>query len=399
MASSKSLKRRVSDLVSQLAPELLETVGEVEESVLGKKERLEEVPQSQVNMLSPQQRPSRLHRLSSFLPTLRTDSKPQKDSLRKPVPRKQVPSQYRQSSANPPTRPPPTAPVPASQYPVDPLGPPLHPPHRLHKAGPALPLPAQSAGPHTSAHTSAHTPAQERRRSLAPPVGQSEVGQGGQPRVVSSPVSSRPTSYHSEGEGSTNAISKLRRKSWMPGGIGGTGGRQSRNTPQGDEQHTSVAWVNAGSHKIDYNINLLLAGEKVSFLNIPQFPAVLHVARYRSSGMIVPMSMYIYFLENLVAVPRSKYHRLLLGRRNLLSTSSTAIYTPVGHVQRVLMAVELYLSKMQRATSLFAVSRLHLTLLILACPRVSQHLMGQQSPSGHWPTRRPLTGTSTSRLG
>jgi hypothetical protein len=80
--------------------------------------------------------------------------------------------------------------------------------------------------------------------------------------VVSSPVSSRPTSYHSEGEGGSNAISKLRRKSWMPGG---SGGRRSRNASQEHDQQAPAAWVNAGNQKIDYNVKFLLSGEKASF--------------------------------------------------------------------------------------------------------------------------------------
>jgi hypothetical protein len=252
MAPSKFLRRRVSDL-SQSAPALLERIHEVEEGVLNEKEHREEVPPSQVNMLSlqqrPSRRPSRLHRLSSFLPILRTNSKLQKVQSRTQVPRKQVPSQYREPSPNAPSRPPPTAPVPTSQFTPAAVAPPTS--NRLQKAGAPPQLPAaQSADPHTI------TQGRRRGNSLVPVV-QSEFGHA---RVVSSPVDARPASYHSDGEGGSNAISKLRRRSWIPGG---NGGRRSRNASQDDNEHAPVAWVNAGGNKIDYKVNVLLAGEKV----------------------------------------------------------------------------------------------------------------------------------------
>jgi hypothetical protein len=50
----------------------------------------------------------------------------------------------------------------------------------------------------------------------------------------------------------------------MPGGSGGgDGGKsKSRNASQ-DLSHTSSAWVNAGSAKIDYSTAYLMNGERV----------------------------------------------------------------------------------------------------------------------------------------
>jgi hypothetical protein len=202
-------------------------------------------------------------------------------------------------------------------------------------------------------------------------VVQSELGHT---RAVSSPVNCRPTSYHSEGEGGgSNAISKLRRRSWMPGG---SGGRRSRSSSRDNDEHAPIAWVNAAGRKIDYNINLLLAGEKVSFLRRHTSPAFSRLTRCLKCGTKPAIHMYIYSLENPVVDPRSKSHRCA-SRRRTSSIFFTVIYTLVEHTGRVSMTGKVYLSKILRDTSLFEILRPHRTLP--ACPRESRYLTALQN--------------------
>jgi len=81
-----------------------------------------------------------------------------------------------------------------------------------------------------------------------------------QNRAVSSPINSRPGSYHSAEDGSDHATgSKLQRKSFLPGGKS----KSRHSSQETNETHGTGAWVNAGEHKIDYNMTLLTNGEKV----------------------------------------------------------------------------------------------------------------------------------------
>lgn len=102
--------------------------------------------------------------------------------------------------------------------------------------------------------------------SLAPPSPFSAVSGNGN-RSVSSPISSRPTSYTSDGENSAKATKRrsffpVKTKSKHSSSGSGTDGRSS-------------AWVVAGDQKIDYNISLVTNGEKV--MNDPccQFQRIL----------------------------------------------------------------------------------------------------------------------------
>jgi hypothetical protein len=243
MEQRKSLSRRISNLFNQ--PQPLATVSE---EGVQQEEQVEEVPQDQGTMLAtpiPERRPTRLRRLSASLLSLVPESKLPKDVLRKPVSRKQAPSLYE--------TPPPTAP---DTY-AEPTNPTIAPTsNRLQKAPPGpwiTPEQAWQQSPEANMLPD-HRPQTE----STPPIVHAAFGHA---RVSVSPVNSRPSSYTSEDEGGSNVISKLRRKSWMPGG--------GKRPQSASEQHeiTFAAWVNAGKDKFDYNITPLVHAEKVSLLN------------------------------------------------------------------------------------------------------------------------------------
>lgn len=80
-----------------------------------------------------------------------------------------------------------------------------------------------------------------------------------QTRSVSSPITP-PKLSHLDGENDAGISSKLRRRSWIPGG-----GRKSRNEPQDSDHGGSNAWITTATGTIDYSCSLLVNGEKVSF--------------------------------------------------------------------------------------------------------------------------------------
>ena len=243
---------RLSNFFSRSEPTLLQPVQELEEE-----ESSEAVPNKRmIQQPRLQRQHSRFQRLSQFISPaliLATDSEilqdPQKPPHKDQVLRKPVPSQYRQPSIAPLQ-----GSAPADSLTSEQNRRPASS-HKLHKATDSAsyskPLPrAQSPGPTPT------TPDNGRLRgsSLAPPAStdaQENIS-------VSSPVNSRPNSYHSEGEVEGDASSRLRRKSWL------RGKSRSRNVSQDlDSSHGSTAWVYTKSHKVDYDLSPLVNGEKV----------------------------------------------------------------------------------------------------------------------------------------
>lgn len=74
-------------------------------------------------------------------------------------------------------------------------------------------------------------------------------------RAVSSPMSSRPLSYISDGGSSDGKANN--RKSWLPG-------RKSRSNSYTNAQTGPIAWVIPGQH-VEYNVSLLSEAQKVGF--------------------------------------------------------------------------------------------------------------------------------------
>jgi hypothetical protein len=122
------------------------------------------------------------------------------------------------------------------------------PPSRLHKPE----SPSRSHLPLRPDPDATPQQGRERSHSLAPPVARN----GGHARAVSSPTHSRPTSYHSDQEGSK--AGKLgKRASWL-------GLSRSRPTSQElDYAKLPTAWVEMQGQVMDYNLSLLTRGEKV----------------------------------------------------------------------------------------------------------------------------------------
>jgi hypothetical protein len=200
---------------------------------------------------------SRLNRLSASLPRLNTSSKLQKDPPPPPPPDRPAPQAYETSTPEnllPPSR----APPPTPQHTKTPSNGSsssrqLHntqtPPDRLPVGTPTS----------LTGNLNSLPPNRPRGNSLLPPAPSSETTIVGGYRAVSSPMASRPTSYHSEGE----MAPTTKRKSWMPS-VPGMIKPRSRNVSQNLElTHDLGAWVNAGEHKIIYNSNLLIQGERV----------------------------------------------------------------------------------------------------------------------------------------
>lgn len=280
MEQRKSLRRQVSNFFHPS-----QSLSTVPEEGGPEQEQNEEVPQ-QVNMLSAPspEKPSRLHRLSSFLPSINTKSKLSKDVLRKPVRRKQLPSRYE--------APPASVAAPSSEPTNSPIAP---PPNRLQKPN-VRPLSEDDALRLQAPQ--AHLQATER---VIPVVHKSETSHT---RASSSPINNNAISYHSEGEGGSNAISKLRRKSWMPGGK-----VRSKTGSQEQRENLYSAWVNIGKHKFDYDINPLLNGEQVSSF-LPFKPSAFsRASRCPSSGTMQQTPMYTYILESVAGGRHSKHIR------------------------------------------------------------------------------------------
>jgi hypothetical protein len=291
MEQRKSLRRRVSHFFNP--QQSFSAVTQIQQGAREEKQK-EEVPQ-EVNMLSAPTplRPSRLHRLSSFLPSINTQSKLQKDVLRKPLPRKQLPSQFEAPPTSAPARLSPAVSAMASEPTIAPLTPAKN---RLANSN-DRPL---SADEYFRTTEKATPPTN--RTLLSPQVAQSENVHGR--RAVSGPVTSCPAPNQLDGESSSKAISKLRRVSWMPGGKA-----RSKTVSQEERENSYAAWINAGTRKIEYDIQALMSGEKVIRL-LPSFlPLTLTQSRYQNSGMSRQTPLYISHLMVMNAGPPSKSTR------------------------------------------------------------------------------------------
>ncbi|KAL5320213.1 hypothetical protein ACEPPN_011014 [Leptodophora sp. 'Broadleaf-Isolate-01'] len=212
-------------------------------------EEVEPVAQSPAKMTSLSKPPSRLNRLSQFLPAILThDAKLSKDH--QPVLRKPIPSEA--SVQAPPTRPPPSAPIDINNI-ITNMPPPLShtsTPYKLQKQNTP---PVQVASPRdTSPSPHSFDGRRPRANSLLPP--QPDIVQT---RSFSSPIASRPLSTNIS-DGETDGKLKKRR-SWLPG----SSKSRSRNPSQDLDAAPSRAWVLAGGHQIDYNLNFLLGGDKI----------------------------------------------------------------------------------------------------------------------------------------
>ncbi|KAI6714513.1 hypothetical protein JHW43_002931 [Diplocarpon mali] len=196
-------------------------------------------------MATLQKPQSRLNRLSQFLPGILTgnDAKLSKDQppvpqVPKPIPRKEVPSALSKERQKSPNRSAPAIPSHETQRPAT--------AHKLQKTT------GLDAG-HQHESPSPHTMEVRRPRAsslLSPPQ---EVEKR---RSVSTPLTSRPGSTNLSSSDIEGKLSK--RKSWLPG----AGKSRSRHTSHELDQTTSQAWVLAGGHKIDYDPNIILAGQK-----------------------------------------------------------------------------------------------------------------------------------------
>lgn len=203
------------------------------------------------------QRSSRMQQLSAFLPALNLSPSKSKKSKDIPILRKPPPPDQ-PSSNRPPTRDAPPEPL-HSQDANNAMPPP--PKKRLQKTDSpnrlkALPNIFSESPARTATTASAVNGA--RKSSIIAMI-------PGQMRSTSSPVSSRPTSFHSGEDSDAGAGSKSRRRSFMPGAK-----LRSRNTSaeSNGQEHGTGAWVNAGEHRIDYNLSLLTSGEKVNIRSI-----------------------------------------------------------------------------------------------------------------------------------
>lgn len=251
------------DVFSNLSqrPFVLEPLPELDEA-----RAMEAVNPNLLSKPRPRVSPSpRMRRLSAFLPSLyinQEKSKLSQDTQRPQVPRKPAPIIQNAAPNRPPTRDAPSAPLSNDGTP-----PPAK--KRLQKSDSPnrlKPLPNARSGSPARTEASSATGNRSRTNSLL------AIAPSPQGRSVSSPINSRPNSYHSGEDGSDPASgSKLRRKSFMLGGKS-----RSRHASQEAEVHGSGAWVSAGTGKIDYQLALLTNGEKVipyiiSLTSIPNF--------------------------------------------------------------------------------------------------------------------------------
>ncbi|TAQ83268.1 hypothetical protein B7494_g8410 [Chlorociboria aeruginascens] len=255
------------------------------------------------SMTELQSRPSLLRRLSTILPffTL-NDSKYLEDS-QLPVTRKPAPLSYHRSAGEPPRESLPPTPISGHRSSSLPQPPPL--PHRLQKPGsPNILKDLQHQFEDNIVAAVQSTPnlhhAHFRADTLAPPDIPTNLPKG---RVVSSPISRPSSAYNSEGDhNSPDGNSRLRRKSWLPGS-----GNRSRSRSRHPSQETtdtgrSGAWINAGSDRIDYNLSLLIRGEKVPELwddsgNV--FVYLFHRSSDRGASFRVP-SIILSSSEDLI---------------------------------------------------------------------------------------------------
>ncbi|KAI9645545.1 hypothetical protein NHQ30_006287 [Ciborinia camelliae] len=246
---NSSSKFTHTPIVFDFVPE--ESEKELEAAAIAGVPELEELKMSS----SPEKRSrsvSRLHRISAYFPSIfgETDSKSNEGKL--PA----IPQ-----NANLPMRQPPS-PEPSAIPPMPTSSPPPPPPtesapNKLQKEQAQNNLSPLNLSASPSPDVT--EPVNQRRgrhgstsnvNSLAPP---STSGTGN--RSVSSPVSSRPMSYTSDGESNAKAS---KRRSFFPVK---TRSRHSASNSGADDR--SSAWVIAGDQKIDYNISLVKNGEKV----------------------------------------------------------------------------------------------------------------------------------------
>lgn len=219
-------------------------------------DEVEPVAQNTVKMDLLSMPPSKLRRLSQYLPkVILTQAKPPQDQEHA-VLRKHAPFDFEQESQAPPSRPPPSAPVPHASTIPPPLSTTNHP-HKLQKQG-TLPkelprLPASPYLPGRDGSVSPHNMEGRRRGNSLLPA----AAAPGSPRSVSTPQAIRPKSANLDSELDNKT---RRRSSWLPGKP------RSRKSSQdlGQGQVLSAAWVSAGGHHIDYNLKFLVGGDKVS---------------------------------------------------------------------------------------------------------------------------------------
>ncbi|TVY24204.1 hypothetical protein LHYA1_G006953 [Lachnellula hyalina] len=216
------------------------------------------------------QRSTRLQRLSTFLPSLSTSptrSKHSEGTKPSPLPAisAPLPIDIYASSSRPPSRDAPLAPWQIFQANNDndndnendkDMPPPPAPPQkRLQKSDSPnrlKSLPNVRSGSPSRKLTTPSSGKASRRNSILAMI-------PGQNRSVSSPVGSRPNSVQS-GEDDEAAGFKTQRKSFL---LGGSRSRSRNTSKEIGEEFGTGAWVNAGEHKIDYNLALLTGGEKV----------------------------------------------------------------------------------------------------------------------------------------
>lgn len=304
-------------------------------------------------MLSPKEAvarvSSRLNRLSASLPRLNTYSNKlhkDKDPPR-PATSLLIPQTHEQPSfeALSPPPPPSRAAPPAPTAPLAPPVPPAPIPHHTKKPsnGAVTPWhlqtpPPESLGSPTSATVDTNLNSfgrvRSRVNSLVPPVVPStETTITGNYRAVSSPMTSRPDSYHSENEMAPTG----RRRSWMPTIPGKP---KSLNVSQDLGTHDLGAWVNAGAQQIIYNSNLLVQGERVRALS--DIKALLMLEnRYQSFGTTTATHTCISSLENQGAVRNSRSIHSRFPLHNRLHNLCTVIYIRVELEERALTEEDL----------------------------------------------------------
>ncbi|CZT06048.1 uncharacterized protein RAG0_11891 [Rhynchosporium agropyri] len=193
---------------------------------------------------------SRMQRLSMLLPSIVT-SEAKNSEETETVLRKQNPSESPALEA--PTRAPLSAPSYTTNSSSD-----EHPrpsphtstPRKLQKQSTTSLQPASARDASPSPHNLEGR--RQRESSLLPPVDMN------QPRSVSDPISSAPVSAPtSDGE-----IEKWKkRRSWLS--AGGRSKSRSKHVSQDLEAERSRAWISAGGGRIDYNLNIILGGDKI----------------------------------------------------------------------------------------------------------------------------------------
>ncbi|CAG8970656.1 hypothetical protein HYALB_00003410 [Hymenoscyphus albidus] len=195
-------------------------------------------------MLEKRSRSSRLSRtISLYIPNFKQtpDSKKPQATLKK-APPPNLDLTPPQRDAPPPSRLPPPAPTSPPLQPISSgrLQKPQSPSQKLVVSTNTIPIPPL------------HPPSEQRRSRRSSSSLLSAVGPGVQHnRSVSSPLNARPQTSNGE-------LTFSKRSSWM-----NLGRRSQHSSTEDLNSSTSDAWVNAGSHKIDYNLSLLLNGEKV----------------------------------------------------------------------------------------------------------------------------------------